>query len=397
MIHCGESSTGCDTLEHAVSDPAPWANERLELDVVADFREEGWRSMELTAEMLSASAARIPGVQCQLIRPPMWRLSRSGRFPSALERATGRFIQYPLRLAHHERRGQYFHIADHSYAHLVHVLPARRVGVYCHDIDAFRVLLPRSFGPYAKRVMARCILAGMRSAALVFYSTEAVKDELLANGLLPAARLVNAPYGTAPEFSPQVSDWDAVVRARVGGRYILHVGTCIPRKNTTFLLHLLCRMREEQPALKLLQVGGTWPDPQRTLLAELGLAHAVLQVRDIPRAELAAMYRQAEVVALPSLSEGFGLPMIEALACGTKVLATDLPVFREVGGAAAEYAPESDLGAWVQALRGISRLGRDSFREPCLRQAARYSWNEHARLIVRAYGSLCEREMSGAA
>jgi glycosyltransferase involved in cell wall biosynthesis len=236
--------------------------------------------------------------------------------------------------------------------------------------------------------MARYILDGMRRAALVFYSTDVVREELLATGLLPAERLVHAPYGTAPEFTPEQNGQDAGVRARLRGPFLLHVGSCIPRKNTAFLLRLLARLQEQRPELRLLQVGGTWPEDQRALLAQLGLQDAVLQLRDVPRSELAAMYRQAEAVILPSHAEGFGLPVIEALACGTRVVATDLAVFREVGGDAVEYAASGELDVWTQALCRLSSLDSAEVRARCARRAARYSWHEHARRIIEAYRGL---------
>jgi glycosyltransferase involved in cell wall biosynthesis len=236
--------------------------------------------------------------------------------------------------------------------------------------------------------MARYILSGMRRAALVFYSTDVVREELIATGLLSAERLVHAPYGTAPEFSPEQDGQDVRVRERLPGPFILHVGSCIPRKNTAFLLRLLARLRQGRPDLSLLQVGGTWPDDQQALLAELDLVGSVLQLRGVPRPELAAMYRQAEAVVLPSHAEGFGLPVIEALACGTRVLASDLPVFREVGGDAVAYAAPGDLDVWTQAASRIFSLESSAVRARCAERAARYSWPEHARRIVEAYRGL---------
>jgi glycosyltransferase involved in cell wall biosynthesis len=371
--------------------------ERLRLQVIADFEEEGWPSMDTTAEMLAEGGARMAGVDCQLVRPALWRLSAVGRPPRAFERASGRFVQYPLALAVRAKRGHCFHIADHSYAHLGHLLPASRLGVYCHDTDAFRALAPGAASSLPRRVMARSILAGLRRASVVFHSTEVVREELISSGLLSPERLVHAPYGTAPEFSPHPSDADPAVRARLGGRFVLHVGSCIPRKNTGFLLRLLAHLRRELPGLCLLQVGGTWPAEQRSLLTELGLEGAVLQLRGLPRAELAAMYRQAELVLLPSRAEGFGLPLIEALACGAKVLCSDLPVFREVAAGAAQYAPLDELEAWAQAARALLAAPADPIRAASVRQAAHYSWHAHAERIIGAYRSLLRAELPGRA
>lgn len=368
----------------------------LRLTVVADFREERWPSMDLAADMLVQHASGLPGVTCELLRPKLWPLSAvpADSPPRAALRAVGRFIQYPIELGLRDKAGQLFHIADHTYAHLAHHFAGARVGVYCHDLDAFRVLLPAAQGGPARRAsgprraMARYILSGLRRAAVVFYSTEAVRAELSATGLLPHARLVHAPYGIATEFSALETEEDRAVRARHPRPFLLHVGSCIPRKNTGFLLRVFAEARRALPELELMQIGGEWPPEQRALIAELGVGGALEQRRGISRAELAALYRRAALVLLPSHAEGFGLPLIEALACGAKVIATDLPVLREVGGDAAVYVPGDDLSAWVAELQRLWLTPAEQLSERASRRAALYSWHEHARRIVSVYRDL---------
>ncbi len=97
-----------------------------------------------------------------------------------------------------------FHVVDHSYSQLVHRLPAARTVVTCHDLDTFRSILdPRSEPrPALFRAMTRHILAGLQRAARVTCDTAAVRDELVARGLVPAERIVVAPIGVSREFSP---------------------------------------------------------------------------------------------------------------------------------------------------------------------------------------------------
>jgi glycosyltransferase involved in cell wall biosynthesis len=90
-----------------------------------------------------------------------------------------------------------------------------------------------------------------------------------------------------------------------------------------------------------------------------------------------------------SEAEGFGLPVIEALACGAVVLASDLPVLREVGGEAVVYSPVGEVPAWAAAARTLlERPGSGPSRELRLRQAAPYSWAAHARTVCAAYRRL---------
>ena len=139
--------------------------------------------------------------------------------------------------------------------------------------------------------------------------------------------------------------------AELGGQlWVLHVGTCIPRKRIDVLLDVCAKVRKTFPDLRLVKVSGEWTAAQRDRIDRLGLAGAITHVGGLARAELAEVYRRATVVLMPSEAEGFGLPVIEALACGAAVVASDIPALREAGGPAAVYAPVGDVGAWSAAV-----------------------------------------------
>jgi glycosyltransferase involved in cell wall biosynthesis len=107
------------------------------------------------------------------------------------------------------------------------------------------------------------------------------------------------------------------------------------------------------------------------------------------RAGIAELYRRASLVLLPSEAEGFCLPVIEALACGAVVLASDLPVLREVGGEAAVYCPVGDVPAWVaEAGRLLEHPSDCPAREARLARAAEFTWASHARIVFAAYRRL---------
>ena len=127
------------------------------------------------------------------------------------------------------------------------------------------------------------------------------------------------------------------------------------------------------------------------MIHELGLADRISVVGFLDERTLAAMYRRAALVLQPSEREGFGLPLLEAMACGTPVVASDLPVLREVGGAAVEYCPVGDTDAWV---RTVSALLDERRRDPArwsARQAAGrararcFSWSQFAARITDIY------------
>ncbi|NQT17125.1 MAG: glycosyltransferase, partial [Planctomycetes bacterium] len=308
-----------------------------------------------------------------------------------------RWWDFPRELRSRRDHFTAFHVCDHSYAHLVHRLPAERTGVYCHDLDAFRCLLDGGapMRPSWFKAMMRRVLAGLQKAAVVFVSTTATRDALLVHGLVDPNRLVHASYGTSPEYTPNrdleehAAESRGVLRSLDGRPYLLHVGSCIARKRIDVLLDVYAGLRDSHPDLMLLQVGGQWTPEQRAQITKLRIDGSVRQSRGLSRATLAALVRGATLVLQPSEAEGFGLPVVEALACDTPVVASDLPELREVGGAAAVYCRVADVPGWVQT---VDRLLVSPELAPTsairLEQARKYSWAGYARTILNEYQRL---------
>ena len=155
---------------------------------------------------------------------------------------------------------------------------------------------------------------------------------------------------------------------------------------------MVAAIRESEPAIRLLKVGGEWTAEHRQQIGRLGLTDAITHVSGLKCTELAEVYRRAPVVVIPSDSEGFGLPVIEALACGVPVVASDIPALREVGGTAAVYAPVGDIEAWSSV---VSRLLTNPAAAPSLTDrlawAGRFTWAAHAEIIAGTYRRLLEQ------
>lgn len=389
---------------------------KLRLAVVADFAEELWPSMDLVADALfdRLRAERSDQVEPVLIRPRFKRrftLAATagerqglGRARFNADRLLNRFFDYPRHLRRVRDNFDIFHITDHSYAHLVRQVAQARAIVTCHDLDAFRVVLEPSMTPYPGRLiagplrmMAASGIRGLRSAAMVACDSGTTRDELLRYRVVEAQRTITIPMGVAPVFSALPDAQADAKAARMLGPSgpetleILHVGSTIARKRIDVLLGAFAAIREAHPAARLLRVGGPFTADQTRLARELRLDVATVELPFVNSEVLAAIYRRAAMVLITSEREGFGLPMIEAMACGAPMIASDLAVLREVGGRAAQFAAVGDIPAWTAASLGLIRERSDdpvcctARRAEGLAQAAGFSWSETARRYVELY------------
>ena len=141
-------------------------------------------------------------------------------------------------------------------------------------------------------------------------------------------------------------------------------------------------------------MGGSFTPAQDSLLRQLELADSADVLPPLERAVLAAVYRRAALVLQTSEGEGFGLPVIEAMACGTPVLASDIPALREVGGSAPMYCTVAEIAVWAESAIALLRE-RDrepeswyARREAGLSQAKKFSWAEYAKKMVGIYQRL---------
>jgi glycosyltransferase involved in cell wall biosynthesis len=392
-----------DELKHASE-----ASLKARVAVVCDFREENWHSMNLVADALVGCLQSDYAGQLSTARvcPPMRRLftrkaTVAGRRFNA-DRLLNRFWYYPRHLRRNLGGFDLFHVVDHSYAQLVHQLPPERTVVTCHDLDTFRCLLDPNAEPRSRpfRLMTKRVLDGMGKAARITCDSAFTRDELLSFGLLSSERVVVVHNGVAPIYSPTPDTTADAEAERLLGPLteesldILHVGSTAPRKRIDILLRVFDRVRQEFPQARLVRAGGAFNESQLRLIESLRLGDWIVALPFIDERVLAAIYRRAALLLQPSEREGFGMPVAEALACGTPVLASDLPVLREVGGEAATYRAVADIPAWKEAAVSLlaERLcEHDRWAErqaKGISHAGKFNWSEYARQMVSIYQSL---------
>ena len=227
---------------------------------------------------------------------------------------------------------------------------------------------------------------------------EASRRDIIRHYRLPAAKVVASPLGVEDAFRPVVDP--AILAAvrernRLPDRYILAVGNLQPRKNLRRLIEAVAALRAtRRDDCRLVLVGQpAWRHGELDAVAAAhGLRDAIVATGYVPAEDLPALYSAAEVFAYPSLYEGFGLPPLEALACGTPVVTANTSSLPEVVGDAGLLIDPLDTGAIAAALaRLLDDVAlRERLRQAGFARAAAYSWRETARRTLQVYDKLLD-------
>jgi len=252
-----------------------------------------------------------------------------------------------------------------------------RLVVTVHDLSVQRV--PWTMKEATRQDLDTHLRRTMGRAARVLTDSETVLGELVASALVEASRVHAVPLAPGTAATGE----GASLPAAVPERYGLYVGTLEPRKSVPTLLAAwrLLRDRGAQPPPLVLCGNFGWKT--EALRRDVAAAQAegwLHQLGYLEEAQLAALYRHALLVALPSIYEGFGLPVVEAMSVGVPLVLSDIPVLREVGGDAAVYVPPQQPAAWADAIEEL--LGDGELRAELARRgrdrSRRFSWQRTA-------------------
>jgi glycosyltransferase involved in cell wall biosynthesis len=267
-----------------------------------------------------------------------------------------------------------------------------------HDLTFF--LLPGRY-PASRRLYFQAVSrASARRADALIVPSETVKGDVARILAVPQSRITTVYEAPAPVFRP-IEDGAMLAQVRqkyrLPDRFILNVGSLEPGKNRASLIQAFHRLRQRGLGHRLVIVGQkAWKyEGDFELVERLGLGEAVLFTGYVPAEELAALYSCAELFVFPSLYEGFGLPVLEAMACGAPVVTSNLSAMPEVAGRAAMLIEPRDIEGLADAMERPLRYSRvrTSLRSRGLKRAAEFSWERAARETVAVY----ERTAAGRA
>lgn len=332
-----------------------------------------WQSLERERSRLGAA-----GVEASAALPWVDFSPRATR----LRRFWSKRIVYPWRVRHLPRADVY-HLLDHSYAHLLAHLPSdARIVATVHDLaplDAPHRLSRAQVNRF------RATVAGLKRADRLVAISRYTAGRLAAELGIREDRITVLPLAVDHAvFAPGAGE------AR-DGPYVLSVGSDEPRKNLEALIPCLARAAAGISGLSLVRVGEWLPPALRRGLAAV-LGGRVHELGCVDDHRLAGLYAGALALVMPSRLEGFGLPVLEAMACGCPVVCSDATSLPEVGGDAVLYFPACDgaiAGDHLAALAADPRRRADLIARGKAR-AAGFTWSGHADALAGIY-----RELAG--
>lgn len=367
--------------------------------LVANYEADRQESMLRFATALH-HGLRSSGVDAQITRPEPFfgRLNPSSKGFGKWLGYLDKFVLFPPRLRRLAHDADVVHICDHSNAMYVPHVRSRPHLVTCNDLLAVRSArgeFPQNRTGKTGRVLQHWILSNLERAQRITCISEATRGDVLRLTSQPRERVsithmgLNFPYAPVSEIATAAEarrcgePFDASVFTRhdvPAEPYLIHVGGTQWYKNRAGVIAAHAALGPNAPRLVIVGKRGD------------GVPRHIEHRSDVDNPALAALYSGAELLLFPSLEEGFGWPIIEAQACGCRVVTTDKPPMTEVGGQASFYAPDptdaSALAARVREVLAQDTAARRSLVSDGFTNAARFSTERMVREYIAIYTEL---------
>jgi len=287
------------------------------------------------------------------------------------------------------------HDTNHNAPFLLPSTYARVVTLY----DLIPLILPEGLSRRRLEHLTLIRLIAMRADHIVTLSECSKRDIIRLYGIRPE-QITAISLAADERFRPatELEVEEARRACKLTGKYVLHVGAFEPRKNLVTLVEAFRLAAPQLPDSSLVTIGRLRPGDQQRLqaLLPLNLQDRVKTLGFVEDQYLAGLYSGADALVYPSSYEGFGLPVLEAMRCGTPVITSSVSSLPEVAGDAALIVNPTDAGDIARALIEIAATHsvRANLRDAGLRRAALFSWEETARQTLAVYEEVSARKQT---
>jgi glycosyltransferase involved in cell wall biosynthesis len=354
-------------------------------------------SMDVYADNLVAELKELrPDWEILEIAPQPWSKNSENlwRTGNPLRKYYERFYQHPKAVKQVD--ADLFHIIDHSDAHIAYGLKkiGKPVVVTCHDLVQFiypEIMKNQArFPSFSLAVWQYCVKGITLADSTIAVSSNTAKDVAHWLNVTPD-KIAVVPNGVDTVFDlidkKAVADWKQQYTKSPNEICLLHVGSNQQRKNIETVLKVIKAIADQDIPVRLWKVGGDLYPEQEQYIAANNLGEHITLVSNPEPQALINFYNAADVLVAPSLYEGFGLTVLEAMACGTPTITSNVSSIPEVAGDAAVLVDPTDVVAITEA---VLRINRDpAFRQDLidrgLARVKEFSWKKTAEQTAQLY------------
>jgi glycosyltransferase involved in cell wall biosynthesis len=358
----------------------------MRVNLLRPIPDEGRTSMEVYADALALGLRNLVRTD-EAVREVRYSGPNGGRVAALrVTRYIRRYVLYQAQVAN--LAGDVHHIVDHGYGHLGFSLSANRTVVTFHDA----VLLRAAAGEFSTDELSqlavlgqRLSLRGVRRVARVMVDSDQARRDFLRYVPFDPERVVVVPLGVAADF--RRIEASRFVEQLGPRPRLLHVGHCSFYKNVEGIIKAVALLLADGSPVTFVKVGSAFTPAQVALIRKLGISNAVQHLGHLPDTDLPSVYSAVDVVVAPSFHEGFGLPVLEAMACGTPVIASMHGSHPEVVGDAGLLVDPHQPGELAEAVRLLQQQPglRRALVAKGLRRAQHFTWDRTAEATLAIY------------
>ncbi|MBU0579549.1 MAG: glycosyltransferase family 4 protein [Candidatus Margulisbacteria bacterium] len=286
------------------------------------------------------------------------------------------------------------HITDHSYGHLLFANPQQKFVITCHDLTLlrFQKKIVKTDADQDRLNLFKYSISALKRAQAIIADSKATQNDLEMFLNIPKTKIKVIPLGVNYLYqhlnnNSEINELSN--KYRLQNHFILlHVGNNAFYKNMSFLFKILYLLiNKHQQKVKLMKIGADFTEFQKMMIRNLNLSANVLHLGEVPLKKQILFYNLADLLVYPSLNEGFGLPVLEAMACGTPVLTSNLGSLPSVVGKAGLLLEPKHHEEWANTIKDLinhpEKLNKMS--ELGLTRAKEFSWKNTANKTYEVY------------